>query len=211
MKLTWLGHASFLIENKYGTKILTDPFDETVGYSLYKGKLDIVTISHEHFDHNYTKDFSDETIILRGNKGLEFKDISIIGIPSFHDELKGAKRGDNTIFVIDCDGLRICHLGDLGHLLSDEEIDLIGKIDVLLIPVGDNYTLGGKEGAKLAKDINSRITIPMHYKTPHLTFELDGVENFLTHMKCGEKIDSNSIVIEDYLEKDKNKVLVLDI
>ena len=95
-------------------------------------------------------------------------------------------------------------------MLDDEVIDLIGNIDVLLIPVGGNYTIGGEEAALLAKKINSKITIPMHYKTPQLTFELDGVETFLTNMKTGEKISSNSIKIEDFIEDDKNKVLILN-
>ncbi|NEU04036.1 MBL fold metallo-hydrolase [Clostridium senegalense] len=209
MNLTWLGHACFLIETNEGTKIITDPFDETVGYPIYKGKVDIVTVSHEHFDHNYTKFFSDYAQIVRTPKSFDFKGVSIQGFPSFHDEVKGAKRGENTIFKIECDGIKICHLGDLGHLLTAEDIDLIGDVDVLLIPVGDNYTLGGKEGAKLSKMINSKITIPMHYKTPQLTFELDGVENFLTHMKIGEKVSNCSINIEEYIEGNKKKVLVL--
>lgn len=210
MNLTWLGHASFLIEDNNGTKIVTDPFDETVGYPLFRGNTDIVTISHEHFDHNYTALLHEDVKILRNANEYQENNITIESFPSFHDEVKGAKRGPNTIFKFNFGNITICHLGDLGHMLDDEVIDLIGNIDVLLIPVGGNYTIGGEEAALLAKKINSKITIPMHYKTPQLTFELDGVETFLTNMKTGEKISSNSIKIEDFIEDDKNKVLILN-
>lgn len=212
MKITWLGHSSFLIENKNNVKIITDPFDETVGYNIYKGNVDIVTISHDHFDHNCTKFIDkDNAKIVDSLDSVEEKGVKITSLPSFHDEVKGAKRGENIIFIIETDGYKICHLGDLGHSLNKKEIDLLGNIDLLLIPVGDNYTINGETASIIAKEINSKITIPMHYQTPQLTFSLDGVENFLTYMKKGEKINDNSIILEDYLDDNKNKVLILNI
>ncbi|WP_461614103.1 MBL fold metallo-hydrolase [Clostridium sp. Marseille-QA1073] len=209
MKLTWLGHASFLLEDSDGRKLLTDPFDETVGYTVFKGRVDVITISHNHFDHNYIKIIGNEAKIVDKVGFFNECDIPIRGIPSFHDEVKGAKRGENIIFIIEMDGYKICHLGDLGHLLTSEDLDMIGDVDILLIPVGGNYTISGSEAANIANSIQSKITIPMHYKTPRLTFPLDGVETFLTHMKSGERINSNSIIIEDILDEDKNKVLIL--
>ena len=210
MEISWLGHSSFLIKNSNGKKIITDPFDDSVGYNIYTDNVDIVTISHQHFDHNYTEKLQGNPTII--NKGGTFTvdGITIIGLPSFHDKMKGAKRGENNIYIIEVDGYRICHLGDLGHLLTAEDIDKLGDIDVLLIPVGGNFTIDGKEAAETAKEINSHIVIPMHYKTSLLSFPLDGVEPFLTSMKSGETIGTSPYIIEGEL-KEFNLVKILSL
>ncbi|MHC6181338.1 MBL fold metallo-hydrolase [Clostridium sp. JNZ X4-2] len=208
MKITWLGHSSFLLEDSNCHKLLTDPFDETVGYKVFQGEVDLITISHNHFDHNYTQNIKYGHII---NKTGSFNlyDIPIMGIPSYHDKVRGAKRGKNIIFIIEMDGYRICHLGDLGYILSKDEIEKLGSIDVLLIPVGGNFTIDGKEAAELTRSINSHMVIPMHYKTSSLTFELDGLEKFLKYMKGAERIKNNSLVIENKLQE-YNSVKILD-
>lgn len=208
MEITWLGHSSFLLEDSKGRKVLTDPFDETVGYNTFKGEVDVVTISHHHFDHNYIENIKFKESIDK--VGFFYLcDIPITGIPSYHDKMLGAKRGENTIFVMEIDGYRICHLGDLGHNLSNEDIKQIGKIDLLLIPIGGNYTIDGKEAAEITKAINSHLVLPMHYKTPLLSFQLEGLEDFLTYMKNGERIGGNRLSIEGPLEG-FNKVAILD-
>lgn len=208
MQITWLGHSSFLIEDSKGRKVLTDPFDETVGYNTFKGEVDVVTISHHHFDHNYVENIKYKESIDK--VGFFYLcDIPIAGIPSYHDKMLGAKRGENTIFVIDIDGYKICHLGDLGHSLSNEDIKQIGNTDILFIPIGGNYTIDGKEAAEIAKSINSHIVIPMHYKTPTLSFELEGLDDFLTYMKNGERVNGNKLSIDGSLEG-FNKVTILN-
>jgi Predicted Zn-dependent hydrolases of the beta-lactamase fold len=208
MEITWLGHSSFLLEDSKGRKVLTDPFDKTVGYNTFTGEVDVVTISHHHFDHNYIEAIKYKESIDK--VGFFYLcDIPISGIPSYHDKMLGAKRGENTIFVIDIDGYKICHLGDLGHSLSSEDIKQIGNVDILLIPIGGNYTIDGKEAAEIARSINSHIVIPMHYKTPILSFELEGLEDFLTYMKNGERINGNKLSIEGSLDG-FNKVSILD-
>ncbi|WP_291576040.1 MBL fold metallo-hydrolase [Clostridium sp. UBA4548] len=197
MKITWLGHSSFLLEDCKERRLLTDPFDATVGYSLYKGSADVITISHQHFDHNNIQHINPGSKIIDKVGFFNECDITIQGIPSYHDKYKGAKRGENIIFIIEMEGYKFCHLGDLGHLLDQKDIDLIGTVDVLFIPVGGNYTINGEEAAKIAKQIQSKIVIPMHYKTPQLSFYLDGVETFLTFMKNGEKVSGNSLEIND--------------
>lgn len=204
MIITWLGHSSFLIEDSHGRKILTDPFDKSVGYKLFEGDVDLVTVSHHHFDHDYTEKINYDNLVDKSGF-FNLSDIPVTGIPSYHDKVKGAKRGENVIFILDIDGYKVCHLGDLGYVLSPDEIKNLGHIDVLLIPIGGNYTINGKEASQVAKAINSPIVIPMHYKTPLLSFELEGLENFLTHMKNGEKVGSNKLVIEGPLE---NKSIV---
>jgi L-ascorbate metabolism protein UlaG (beta-lactamase superfamily) len=208
MKIKWLGHSSFLLEDSMGHKLLTDPFDETVGYKVFRGKVDLITISHSHFDHNYTKNIEYSHII---NKPGSFNlcGIPIIGIPSYHDKVNGAKRGKNIIFIIEMDGYRICHLGDIGYVLSRDKVKELGSIDVLFIPVGGNFTIDGKEAAALAKSINSHIVIPMHYKTSPLTFELDGLEKFLKYARNAERVKNNTLIIENNLQE-YNSVKILD-
>ncbi|MBU3143228.1 MBL fold metallo-hydrolase [Clostridium sp. CF012] len=201
MEITWLGHSCFLLQDSKGRKLLTDPFDTTLGYEIYKGSPDIVTISHQHFDHNYTKELDGNYKVIDKIGIFNICDIPIKGTPSYHDKNKGSKRGDNIIFTFKMEDYTFCHLGDLGHSLSDDDIDAIGSVDILFIPVGGNYTIGGKEAAEVTKKINPKIVIPMHYKTSLVSFPLDGVEAFLMHMKNAVKIDSNTLIISGELRE----------
>ncbi|HEY8805631.1 MAG TPA: MBL fold metallo-hydrolase, partial [Clostridium sp.] len=201
MQITWLGHSSFLLEDSKCRKLLTDPFDTTVGYEVYKGNPDIVTISHKHFDHNYTKELPNSCKIIDKLGIFDLDDIYIKGIPSFHDKDKGAKRGDNIIFTYRMDGHSLCHLGDLGHTLTNDDIEAIGTVDILFVPVGGNYTIDGKEASEVAKKIDPKIIFPMHYKTSKVSLPLDGVETFLLHMKNASKIDSNTLIIDNEIKE----------
>ncbi|MBW9150033.1 MBL fold metallo-hydrolase [Clostridium sp. CM028] len=201
MKITWLGHSCFLLEDSKGVKLLTDPFDDTLGYDIYKGSPDIVTISHQHFDHNYIKELTGNYKIIDKIGISTLHDISIKGTPSYHDKNKGAKRGDNIIFTFRMDGYSLCHLGDLGHTLSNDDISSLGDVDILFIPVGGNYTIDGKEASEVTKKINPKIVIPMHYKTSRLSLPLEGVETYLMHMKNASKIDSNTLVVNDEIKE----------
>lgn len=201
MKITWLGHSSFLLENSKGLKLLTDPFDDTIGYKVYEGNADIVTISHHHFDHNYTAKIKNNPKIIDAVGFNDTLGVKITGIPSYHDKIKGAKRGQNIIFIFEMDGFRLCHLGDLGHTLSKDDISKIGNIDVLFIPVGGNFTIDGKEAGEIAKNIHSHIVIPMHFKTSAINFPIEGTENFLINMKSGEKVKDCTLEINDKLDE----------
>lgn len=201
MEITWLGHSCFLLKDSKGMQLLTDPFDSTLGYETYKGSPNIVTISHQHFDHNYCENLSGNYKII-DKIGMFYEcDIPIKGIPSYHDKDKGAKRGDNIIFTFKIDDYSLCHLGDLGHTLSDDDIDAIGDVDILFVPVGGNYTIDGKEASEVTIKIKPKIVIPMHYKTSRVSFPLDGVEIFLLHMKNGSKIGSNTLIINDEIKE----------
>jgi L-ascorbate metabolism protein UlaG (beta-lactamase superfamily) len=204
MEITWFGHSCFLIKDKDGRKLLTDPFDNTIGYNLPNESVDVVTVSHHHFDHDYTTELPGVPNVLDKCGYFNLCDIPISGIPSYHDTVKGAKRGENVIFVFEMDSLRLCHLGDLGHSLSADDIDKLGKIDILFIPVGGNYTINGKEASSIAKTINAHIVIPMHYKTPDLTFPLEGVEDFVTNMKDAERIQDYTLNVENVPESFNN-------
>ncbi|MDP4147316.1 MAG: MBL fold metallo-hydrolase [Bacillota bacterium] len=209
MEITWLGHSSFLIKNKAGTTILTDPFNDSVGYSVFNGYADIVTISHHHFDHSCAEAVLGNPEIIDAVGIFDIKDVQIVGLPSYHDKMEGALRGKNTIYIYKIDDYRVCHLGDLGHFLSEDDLDKIGAVDILFIPVGGNFTIDGAEASEIAKKINSHLIIPMHYKTAALNFPLEGVESFITYMKNGERINSCTLEITEKLE-DTNLVKILD-
>lgn len=208
IKITWLGHSSFLMEDSEGIKVLTDPFDNTVGYPVYRENCDVVTISHYHFDHDYTKEIKGKYELIDKTGHYNINGIDITGMPSYHDKVKGAKRGENIIYIFKIDDYRICHLGDLGYVLNEDEIRRVGNVDVLFVPVGGNFTIDGKEAANVTKLLKPHIVIPMHYMTPQLKLELDGAETFIKYMKNSEKINSCQIEINEKLkEYDKVKIL----
>lgn len=187
MKISWIGHASFRIDLSDGRSLVTDPFDPAVGYELPSRPADIVTMSHGHHDHNYIGSLAPKTVIREpGVYALE--GVRIEGIPSFHDGEGGAKRGSNVIFVIEADGARVAHLGDLGHDLTDADIARLGKLDVLMIPVGGVFTIDAAQAAALAKRIGAKVTVPMHFRTGRLSFSLGGVDAFLDAM--GERSET---------------------
>lgn len=129
MKIRWLGHACFLLESQDGTKIVTDPFDGSVGYKIPMLEADIVTVSHDHYDHNYVEGVQGDPQIIKSAGEFNIDNIRIKGVPAYHDEVKGAKRGPNIIYNFDIDGIKVCHVGDLGHLLSKTQLEEIGDVD----------------------------------------------------------------------------------
>lgn len=177
MKINWLGHASFLIEAE-GKKIITDPFDEKVGYPLYAGEVDIATVSHDHYDHNAVHLLKGNPVVVKETGHFSWGEINITGYPSYHDKNKGRDRGENIIYKISAEDISILHLGDLGHVLEDQTVKEIGDIDILLLPVGGVYTINADEAFTLAQKINPKIIIPMHFATPALSFALSPVEDF---------------------------------
>ncbi|MEG1257190.1 MBL fold metallo-hydrolase [Clostridium sp.] len=200
MRITWFGHSCFLIENSIGETILMDPFNKCLGGLPYKGSADITTISHDHFDHNYTALINPGSMIINSPCIYETPSIKIQGILCYHDKVKGAKRGENIIYLIETDGFRFCHLGDLGHTLSDKELDIIGSLDVLFIPVGGNFTLEPETASKVCYKIQSKLVIPMHYKIPSINFPVPGIEKFIAFMKNAMNLKSNTLIIDEPLE-----------
>lgn len=210
MKIRWLGHSCFLLEANDGTKIVTDPFDGSVGYKIPMVEADIVTVSHEHYDHNYVEGIQGEPEVIRSAGECAIDSINIKGVPAFHDEAKGAKRGPNIIFVFEIDGLRICHLGDLGHLLSKSQLEEIGDIDVLLIPIGGTFTVNAEGALAVIDQISPKIVIPMHYKTPAVSMPIDPVDKFVEKIGNAERIDSNTIEITPETLGDERRVIILN-
>ena len=191
MKIKWYGHASFLLTSDQGTKIITDPYEPggfggAIAYGPIPEEVDIVLVSHDHADHNYVRGLRGKPQVIKGNGFHKAKSMEFKGIAAFHDGRKGSERGANTIFCFTLDGVNICHLGDLGHVLSEQEARQIGPVDVLLMPVGGVYTIDPAQATQTAQEINPKIIIPMHYKTPRCGFPLAKAEDF-TSGKVGVK------------------------
>lgn len=178
----WLGQACFKIRGKNAT-IVTDPYHpEIVGFKLPKTSADIVMVTHQHEDHNNVAAIENSPVIVSGPGEYEIKDVQIVGLPAFHDKEKGSQRGKMTLYRIVIDGLVLAHLGDLGHKLSDTELEELGNVDILMLPVGGVYTLDAKEAAEVVAQVEPKIVLPMHYKIPELKFELGGLDKFFEEM-----------------------------
>ena len=199
MDITFLGHSSFKLKGKTAS-VITDPYNAEIGLKFPKQQADIVTISHFHSDHNAADLVDGEHFLVSGPGEYEIKGIKIVGVNSFHDDKKGAERGKNIIFSFQIDGLRICHLGDLGQKeLGSEQIEEIGSVDILLVPVGGTYTIDASEAAKVAAALEPDIVIPMHYLEPGLANKLDPADKFLKEMG----VESPSIQTKISITKDK--------
>lgn len=197
MDINYLGHASFRIKGKTAV-VVTDPFDESLGMKFSKVSADIVTVSHDHFDHNKTDSVSEVQRVIDGPGEYELLGVSVIGIGSFHDAKKGELRGKNTIYVIEMDGIRLVHLGDLGHKIKTKRAEAIGEVDVLMIPVGGEYTIDAADAAEVVGILEPKIVIPMHYKreglNEDLSTKLAPVDDFLGALEIkSEKISSLKI------------------
>ena len=209
MRIKWFGHSCFEIHGTDGVTIVTDPFDSSVGYRLPDTRADIVTVSHDHFDHNYIHAVKGDFKVINKVGNFQVKDINIKGIASFHDNVNGEKRGSNIIYVFGIDGMNVCHLGDLGHILDARQLNSIGKIDVLFIPVGGNFTIDAKTAVKVVSQLNPAIVIPMHYKTPMVQMPIDTADKFIEMMGNAEKSDKRTIEIKKDDLKGSKKVYIL--
>lgn len=194
MKVKWLGHSSFIITSDEGIKILTDPYRLGmfgVNYDKIKEAADIVVVTHEHPDHNNVEGVPGNPEVIRGAGTRQAKGIEFRGIASFHDASGGSQRGPNNIFCFTVNGVRLCHLGDLGHTLSDRQLADIGEVDVLLTPMAGNFTLDAAGAHKVVDQIKPRVVIAMHYKTDKCpTFPVTDVEPFLAGKKNVKRLDT---------------------
>jgi L-ascorbate metabolism protein UlaG (beta-lactamase superfamily) len=221
-RLTWYGQSCFLLETSTGTRVVMDPIPGGIGYSPPADlKGDVVTISHEHPDHTNVSLVHGKPKVLRGltadKKGWvkieeKVKDVSIRSVGVYHDEEKGAKRGLNTVFLFEVGGVRIAHLGDLGHLLTDQQLSSIGSVDVVMIPVGGFYTIDAAKATRVLDQLRPRlIVIPMHYKTDVLTIkELASVDAFLAGKPNVRREKTNTIPITGVKARPSTEVVVLN-
>jgi L-ascorbate metabolism protein UlaG (beta-lactamase superfamily) len=216
VEIIWFGQSCFLIRSKDGY-IVTDPYSPEIGLKLPKNlKANIVTISHNHFDHNFVEAVSgmdDEhpPFVINGPGEYEVNNVEIIGLSTFHDHQKGNLRGKNTVYTFKLEDLEICHLGDLGHSLSDEEIEKLNQVDILLVPVGGTYTIDAKKALEVINQIDPKIVIPMHYQIKGLSnsISLEGVDKFLKEI--GAEVTPLDLlkISKNDLEEEERKIFVL--
>ncbi len=208
MDVTWLGHGCFRLRGR-GAAVVTDPYPPSIGLKLQRLDGDLVTVSHEHENHNYTQVMRD-AYEIRGPGEYEVAGVSVIGVPTFHDAEKGAKHGRNTVYLIEIDDVRVCHLGDLGHRLDDAEAEAISSPDVLLVPVGGNTAINAAQAAEVVRQLEPRFVVPMHYAIPGLKLQLDTLDRFLKEMAVTSAEPQPKLSVQASSGEYDTKVVVLE-
>lgn len=214
MEITYLGHSSFRIKGKKVT-LITDPFEsKSVGLKFPKMDADIITVSHGHSDHNAVEQIGGKPFVVESPGEYEILGVSIIGISTFHDSVKGKERGNNTIYSLELEGIHLAHLGDLGHTLTDKEIEQLGTVDILFIPVGGTYTITAKQASEIIPEIEPSIVIPMHFGREELhkeTFsELTDLSTFLKTVGAEQIVPQPKLVVTKDKLPDQQQIVVLE-
>ena len=199
MKIRWNGHASFTITAANGTVIVTDPYEPGgfgggIKYEPVRDKADIALVSHDHADHNWVKSLAGKPQVVKGS--AEAKGIKFFVLQVYHDENQGKERGQNVVFAFEVDGVRVCFAGDLGHQLGAEDLKRLGRIDLLLAPVGGFFTIDAAGAGKLVEAMKPKVMIPMHFKTEKCGFPIAPVDDFLKRMTAVKKLGVSEIEIK---------------
>jgi len=198
MKIKWLGHACFLINSGGGLRVITDPYAVGGGIDYFpiKETADVVVVSHDHGDHNNVSAVQGKPEVVKGSgtkiaKGIRFK-----GVATSHDASQGQQRGPNTVFCFTIDDIKLCHLGDLGHLLSPGQVADIGAVDILFVPVGGFFTIDAPVASQVCDQLKPKIVIPMHFKTPKCAYPIAGVDDFLEGKKNVKNVGGSEVGFE---------------
>jgi L-ascorbate metabolism protein UlaG (beta-lactamase superfamily) len=210
--IKWLGHSCFLISLDDEVKIVTDPFDASVGYPQPDVTADVCVVSHDHFDHNCVSVVKGKPEVVKGSGEKKAKGVDFKGVGAFHDEKKGSLRGENTIFVWELGGIKFAHAGDLGIELSPDQINAMGTVDVLFVPTGGYYTIDARTADKVVSSLNPKVVIPMHYKTPVMgpDFPIAGVDEFLKGKENVVKVGKNSVSFQKETLPQKTTIYILE-
>lgn len=212
MKISYLGHSSFKIITD-STTVVTDPFDPAkVGLPYPKVWADLVLSSHDHFDHRYLEAITGDPFVISAPGEYEVKGVRVRGFQTFHDAKEGAERGKNTIYLLEAEGLSLCHLGDLGHLLDEKIVEEFEDLDILLIPVGGGFTIGSSEAAKVVAQLGTKYVIPMHYRIEGMgeSFkDLQPVSEFLEEMGVEQSEPKDELSVSAKNLPEATEVVVL--
>ncbi len=214
-KINWAGQSCFQVSvsnsRDHSADIVIDPFSEEIGLKVPNFSADILLVTHQHHDHNNIKAVGGAPFVISGPGEYEVKEVFIRGIASFHDDKEGKERGQNTIYTILAEDLKFCHLGDLGQKqLTDEQLEKIGNVDVLMIPVGGQFTISSQEAQRIVSQIEPKVVIPMHYELPKLKIKLEGVSKFLKAMGKNSVTPQDKFIIKSStLPKDGTEIIVL--
>jgi L-ascorbate metabolism protein UlaG (beta-lactamase superfamily) len=181
LDVSWLGHACFRLRGR-AAAVVTDPYPPALGVRLPRLEANLVTVSHDHANHANAQIVQGDPFVISGPGEYEVAGVTVQGIGTFHDTSGGAERGRNTVYVIEVDDVRVCHLGDLGHRLADDELESIGTVDIVLAPVGGGAALDGALAAEVVRQLEPRYVVPMHFRQPGLKTGLEPAERFLKEM-----------------------------
>jgi L-ascorbate metabolism protein UlaG (beta-lactamase superfamily) len=214
MNIEWYGHAAFKITAENGTRIIIDPYEHgfsngALTYRTIDDEADIVITSHNHGDHNYIKSIRGKFDHIKKQGSYEVKGVKLETIPTFHDTSSGKERGDNLLTIISADGIKLLHLGDLGHDLDPETLKKIGKVDVLFLPVGGYYTIDAQAATKVMNNIRPAITIPMHYKTEKCGFPITTVAEFTRGKKNVQVLPKSELKVAAATLPKEPEIIVL--
>lgn len=207
----WLGHSCFLISLDDSVKVVTDPFDKSVGYPTPDVTADVCLVSHEHFDHNNVSVVKGKPQVIKGEGEKEAKNIRFKGSPRSMT-MRRKQRGKNTIFTWELGGIKFAHLGDLGVELSSSQVKEIGAVDVLFVPVGGFYTIDAATATKVVASLNPKVVMPMHYKMPFMgaSFPIAKVDEFLKGKENVVKVGKNSVSFTKETLPKKTTIYVLE-
>jgi L-ascorbate metabolism protein UlaG (beta-lactamase superfamily) len=211
MEITWLGHSCFRLRGKDAT-VLMDPCGKETGYSMNRPTADIVTISHEHAGHNNVSGVAGSPRVVQGPGEFEIAGVLIMGIPTYHDGEKGEKLGKNTAYVLELDDVRVCHLGDIGHVPTPEQVEELSGVDILLAPVGGGTTINAAAAVETISLLAPKLVIPMHYKTPAAKDDLEPLDRFLKEMgaKTANEERQPKLSVTKSTLPEETKVMVLE-
>ena len=211
MIIEYLGHSCFKLTESTGTSVVCDPYSQEVGYEMPEVDADAVTVSHRHFDHDCLKKVKGAPLVIDKESSCDLTGVEISSVKYFHDECRGKKRGENVIFKFRMDGIDVCHLGDLGEACSSDLIETVLPVNVLLIPVGGNYTIDAEMAKEYVDRIMPDIVIPMHYRTKDCKIDIDKVDEFLKLFdeECVEELDESRIELSRSDLSGETKIIVL--
>jgi L-ascorbate metabolism protein UlaG (beta-lactamase superfamily) len=212
MIIKWLGHSCFLITSDDGLRVITDPYaiGGGINYPPVKETADIVVVSHDHGDHNNISAVQGKPEVVKGSGTKTVKAIQFRGIATYHDTSQGKQRGSNTIFCFTVDTIKLCHLGDLGHVLSSGQINEIGGVDILFIPVGGFYTIGAADANQVCGQLKPKVIIPMHFRTPNCAYPIAGVDEFLKGKQNVREAGSSEAEFELQKLPSTSEIVVLE-
>ncbi|MCU0680027.1 MAG: MBL fold metallo-hydrolase [Planctomycetes bacterium] len=214
MIITWQGHSCFKIQDKTttdGLTLVTDPYDKSLGLKVPNFEADIVTVSHDHSDHNNISTLRGNPFVINCAGEYDIKGVMVEGIDSFHDEKKGEERGRNIIYRIEMDDIVIVHLGDLGHVLDSSQLDYLNKVDVLMIPVGGKYTLDAHKAVEVIAQLEPRIIIPMHYKAAEVKLDLESLDKFIKEVGLQPRYEEKLKLTKKDLPVEDMELVILEI
>lgn len=209
-EIKWFGHACFRLKSREAT-ILTDPVPRSLGYKVDKQRADIVTLSHEHTGHIATEIIGGDFKIVRGPGEYEMHEVFITGIRTYHDNKGGEERGRNTAYIVEVENMTICHLGDLGHTLTEEQVEALSSVDILIVPVGGGPVLDAEKAAEVVGQIEPKLVIPMQYRTALGDTERDELDRFLKEMASPDVTAVDKLTIRQSELRESIEVVVLEL